>query len=210
MLHVGNDIVDRKSPEAAGKSRDRRFLRKALTPLEQEAVAGAPDPDLALWSLWAAKEAAYKAVSKSFPDISAAPRRYCVTLAANDPAGGPGGVVQTPAGRVPVRVFRGRKYLHCIAVTAGPEDFETLDYSHAPIRPGRESEMVREMAIGRIASRLDIRPEAIRIVRRKNAGRPGPPLAVAGGRELDLDISLSHHGRFAAYAAWIAHPPAMY
>jgi len=85
---VGNDIVDRKSPEAAGKAGDRRFLQKALTPLEQEAVAGAPDPDLALWSLWAAKEAAYKAVSKSFPEISAAPRRYCVHLAAIEPGRG--------------------------------------------------------------------------------------------------------------------------
>lgn len=209
MLHVGNDIVDRKSPEAAGKAGDRRFLHKVLTPLEQEVVAGALDSDLALWSLWAAKEAAYKAVSKLFPGISAAPRRYCVHLPVNEPGGGSFGIVQTPGGRVPVRVLCGRQHLHCIAITAGPEDFETLDYSHAVIRPGRESEMVREMAIGRIASCLNIRPEAIRIVRRKGTARPGPPVAFAGSRELELDISLSHHGRFAAYAAWITAPPAV-
>ena len=63
MPGVGNDVVDLKEPGNRGKSGDDRFLGRVFTAEERGLIAQAAAPDTRLWSLWAAKEAAYKAVS---------------------------------------------------------------------------------------------------------------------------------------------------
>ncbi len=61
---VGNDVVDLTDPRVLGKASNTRFLERILADEERAAIASAPDPDLELWQRWAAKETAYKAVSK--------------------------------------------------------------------------------------------------------------------------------------------------
>jgi phosphopantetheinyl transferase (holo-ACP synthase) len=61
---VGNDVVDLSRVRVRGKSGDDRFVSRVLAPEEHSALTEATDPDLELWCLWAAKEAAYKIASK--------------------------------------------------------------------------------------------------------------------------------------------------
>ena len=61
---LGNDVVDLSDPRCRGKASDRRFLRRVFTQRETAAILESPTPDLALWQRWAAKEAAFKAVSR--------------------------------------------------------------------------------------------------------------------------------------------------
>lgn len=63
-IHVGNDVVDLEDPRTFGKAGDERFTARVLDAVGLAAVRGAEDPDLELWCRWAAKEAAYKVVSK--------------------------------------------------------------------------------------------------------------------------------------------------
>jgi phosphopantetheine--protein transferase-like protein len=63
--HLGNDIVDLTDPRHSGKARDDRFLRRVYSLEEREEIRSSENPDLALWIRWAAKEAAFKTVSKS-------------------------------------------------------------------------------------------------------------------------------------------------
>jgi len=77
---VGNDIVDLKEPDNCGKSGDERFIRRVFTPEERDRIVGAACPDQLLWAFWAAKEAAYKAVSRDNSSICSTPRRYSVIL----------------------------------------------------------------------------------------------------------------------------------
>ena len=80
MPPVGNDIVDLKEPDNCGKSGDDRFLGRVFTPEERDRIVAAACPDQLLWAFWAAKEAAYKAVSRDDPSICSTPRRYGVAL----------------------------------------------------------------------------------------------------------------------------------
>ena len=64
VIHVGNDVVDLEDPRTFGKAGDERFTARVLDAAGLAAVRGAEDPDLELWCRWAAKEAAYKVVSK--------------------------------------------------------------------------------------------------------------------------------------------------
>lgn len=204
MPHVGNDIVDLNRPGTTGRARDSRFVDRVLTPGEKERLYGHKDPDRLLWAFWAAKESAYKAVSKTNREISSAPRRYPVTLFPGISKSLIPGNVLTPAGPVAVRIFIGEGHVHCIGTTGGLPD---LDRSFHAIKkvcpaPGNESIRVRELAKERIAQHLDMAPHDIRIQRPLENGRPGPPVIRIRNRKPPMDISLSHHGRYLAFAAF--------
>lgn len=63
-LLVGNDIVDLRDRRCPGKSRHLRFVARVFHPWEASRILSADDADGTLWLHWAAKEAAYKVVSK--------------------------------------------------------------------------------------------------------------------------------------------------
>jgi hypothetical protein len=55
-------------------------MARVFTPEEQEWIDRSTSPDTTLWMFWAAKEAAFKAVSKLRPGLSFRYRAYVVTL----------------------------------------------------------------------------------------------------------------------------------
>src|SRR5512145_1317204 len=122
---VGNDIIDLKDPANVQKSTDLRFLRKILTDAEIEQVRDSSDPDRALWSLWACKEAAFKVMKKRAGDAAFMPRRWFVFLQP-DGKNGDGhdcrqnrqfpGVIQIPqVHEIPCLIYSTPAYIHCIA-----------------------------------------------------------------------------------------------
>lgn len=216
-MHLGNDIVDLKTDNARGKSGDARFIARVFTVSEQEAVRRSKHPDALLWIFWAAKEAAYKAISKTAPDVSSAPRRYRAAIdfqkRQNRMKTGSGHVT-TPLGVAPVWIFCSTEWVHCMAWAGYPENpganpfDEDIIYGIREIasdrRPGwvRESATARNAATSRIAEVLNIDPDDIRIRRELGPQGPGPPRVYIKGEKTPMDISLSHDGRFAAYALY--------
>ena len=59
--NVGNDVVDLNEQRDSPKSLDKRFISRVFHADEQRLIARAVYPELILWLLWSAKEAAYKA-----------------------------------------------------------------------------------------------------------------------------------------------------
>ncbi|MBT8337562.1 MAG: 4'-phosphopantetheinyl transferase superfamily protein [Gemmatimonadetes bacterium] len=60
---VGIDVVDRRSPRVLPGLPRNRTVRRVLDEREFASLAAAPDPALRFWTYWAAKEAAFKAVT---------------------------------------------------------------------------------------------------------------------------------------------------
>lgn len=212
MNHVGNDIVDLETPEARNKCRDGRFMKKILTDAEQSAVDRSDRPDAMLWAMWAAKESAYKAIAKSVPDASSAPLKYRVTIRRNDTemvGGRMDGAVATPHGCVAITVFFYERVLHCIGINGHSPDTGTITLGYGKIDfsgrsersvSRRESDCVRALALADIAR---ITGRAVGDMAIKNPGDakgPRPPVLYYNGRRDELDISLSHDGRFVGYA----------
>ena len=79
---VGVDVVDLDDPRCVGKQRDDRFLRRILADAERKRVRESHDPAVTLWRTWAAKEAAYKVISK----IRAAPPPFVHAAFRVDPS----------------------------------------------------------------------------------------------------------------------------
>ncbi len=208
MPPVGNDVVDLKDPDNFGKSRDGRFLKRVFTPEERGRIAAAERPNALIWSLWAAKEAAYKCVSRKVPAVASAPRRYPVFLedtTKEGKSGAPGdgfpmtGRVETPQGAVALRIDGTEDYVHALAAPSAASLIGiVVRILPVDIREpaGGASAFVRGLLIAEIACRLDC-PASDLAVSPSGSGAPKVSLR---GRPLDLDVSLSHDGRYGAVA----------
>lgn len=208
MLHVGNDIVDLFTKGTAGRAKDNRFVDRILTDDEKKVLfCRQESPDSLLWALWAAKETAFKAVNKSFPDISSAPRRYAVTLQAQSLKSKIAGCVNTPAGAVAVSIFIRDTHIHCIGTTGNPDDLDNvvfgtkrMDAESEELLYRQQSVQVRKLAKEKIARCFNMDTGNIDIRRSRQKKQPGPPVIRFNDRESFMDISLSHHGRYVAFA----------
>ncbi len=208
MIHVGNDIVDFRSKGTRGRSGDKRFLDRVLTHDEKQELKHHDNPETLLWIFWAAKETAFKAMSKSSPRISSAPRRYRVNLTPDPSRSVYEGIVKTPLKPVAVKTFVEKDHVHCIGVTGSCRALVKIVHCRERIesRPGvmptpeQESDLVRKLARDRMAVSLNINAEDIQIKRDRQDNHLGPPRVCIKGKNPGPDISLSHHGRYAACA----------
>ncbi len=180
-------------------------MRRVFTPDERERITHARYPDAMLWSLWAAKEAAYKAVSKSTPGVSSAPGLYGVSYdsAMEEMISG---AVSTPCGAVVITSFVNRDYIHCIGVAESPVGIRNVAWgveqitTEGMLTADYESLRVREAAKKRLATYLHVEPTEIDVWRFPASSGLGPPLVYCRGSRAEIDITLSHDGRFVAYA----------
>ncbi|MBW6486588.1 MAG: 4'-phosphopantetheinyl transferase superfamily protein [Syntrophobacterales bacterium] len=201
MPPVGNDIVDLAEPDNIGKSSDKRFCRRVFNPRELSLIANSDRPDSILWALWAAKEAAYKAVSRGAPTVCSIPKKYPVIIAdAGELADSPlTGKVVTPLGELPVSIFIDAEMVH--AIVAGTVDdlariifrVEQVDANNAD--PPR---FARKVLLEEISRRIGCSVGDLSVA--KEERRPWAPFIAFRGSRLFADISLSHDGRFVACA----------
>jgi phosphopantetheinyl transferase (holo-ACP synthase) len=193
--------VDLKDPANKWKSRDSRFLKKILTDAEMEFVKNSENSDEALWSFWACKETAYKVIKKTFPDAAFLPKRWPVTFGKTKSKKSDG-LVQVPdKGDVYIRLFSNSEYIHCV----GADKLSVLDKIICGVEnlPGEKTDpsLFSRLCLAQsLAKHFSLNLHQIKIKRTRIKGELQPPCVYIDGRKTDIDISLSHDGRFVAYA----------
>ncbi len=205
--------MDLTDPHNMGKSRDTRFINRVFTPREKELISRAESQDAVLWALWAGKETAYKLVKKLDPSATSVPRLYEVSLNCAEESvrlsSGSDtltGFVDTPYGRIEIKVLITSDYVHCIGTTSASDEIDALVWHVARISPGSqaspdyESAFVRKVLKLHLSTHYDESPENIEIRRVKSPYGLGPPFLCISGEPAAIDLSLSHDGLFAAYA----------
>ncbi|MBS0013929.1 MAG: 4-phosphopantetheinyl transferase family protein, partial [Desulfobacterales bacterium] len=183
---------------------------RVLTASEQNRLAKSKNPDACLWAMWAAKEAAYKAVSRIFPDISAWPGRYETVFAQPGRLRQCAGTVSTPEGHVRVRLHWDENRVHCVGLigSAGlwqdvtADVFEPGDDASPAIKPSAKqlSAAVRTAAAAAIGLHTGLFHGLVKIERTRISQRSAPPVVKINGTDTDIPVSLSHDGRFGAFA----------
>ena len=226
---VGNDIVDLEDARTAGKHADRRFVERVLAEGERVALSREEYPAVALWAFWAAKEAAYKVASKLLgaPPVFAH-SAFVVTWTDAGPERWTGHVAYA-ALEIPVVVARSGPVVHAIAafgaeVESALSGFEPLDDPKeawkarlAELMPSftdREADAVHSLpsALVRIRARaalatvLTAAEADLEIVCDPGVMGRRAPRAFLHGSPTAADVSLSHHGRWIAWAALPQNP----
>lgn len=186
------------------KSRDARFLARVFTPHERAAIEKSADPDTILWALWAGKEASYKAACKLQPQqrLSSAPARYEVDI--SDVAGFlMTGMVMSPLGQFSLNITVTAMYVHAVASRTSPPSAAVIKSAVSTMLPDGccdESAQVRKDLCRDLGAFLSVNPQELEFIRPGPPNRLGPPEVRWLGHPLDIDITMSHHGRFIAYA----------
>jgi phosphopantetheinyl transferase (holo-ACP synthase) len=206
---VGNDVVDLTDPAIADHHRRERFLSRVCTADEQTRVATASD----LWTLFAAKEAAYKALVKLgsspgfahrdlrvAPDLSAVRwREHELTLWVSSDGQRVHAVAWSAGARWPIMSVACAKS-ECGGRGASPHPWEEA------------SSAVRALLRDLLATEIGCAARELEVVREPMAGAWdgfGPPRVERNGTRMDADVSLSHDGRFVAAAALLGTRPAL-
>ena len=200
---VGDDVVDLSDPEAKAGATHPRFDARVFTAYEQAWLDSAPEPNVLRWTLWAAKESAWKLIRKL-----AARTVFSAPAFAVQP--GEHGTLQVTHEDVCMHVHIARRgaCLHAVAQRAAsdvwPEDATLGPLALEPAASDgadSPSALVRRLAIRTLASHLDCEPSLLRIESDRRI-----PYLYRGERRLDVDLSLSHHGHFVAFASTLVDP----
>lgn len=192
-MSVGNDVVDLDEPETRLDGLHPRWRERVFCAAERKALDASRSRHQLHWALWAAKESAYKAQKRLDPETVFSPREFEVELSPLPAGGGEG----TALGRA---VHRGRALgvevrvngacLHAVARSGGGDARVLWGAEAALGDPGVGARRLAAAAIGRA---LGLDPAQVEIVRR-------PPVATFRDRRCEVGVSLSHHGRFVAFA----------
>lgn len=199
---VGNDLVYLADPEISGHHLRPRFVERVCAAGERDRLAVSDEPLVLLWSLWAAKEAAYKAASKMRPGLVFAPRLYEVDAGMSR--------VRYRDSAMALRLSRDPLWVHAVAIFGGGYRGRPVTGAE-PIPAGRhQSAAVRDLARRGVAAHLGLPVERLAIERPPDPNARdglGPPRLLLDGRPSGIDVSLSHDGPFAAFAALPQDPP---
>lgn len=208
-VYIGNDVVDLGSVYTREKSRDLRFVGKILTDSEQEALLKSHDPDALLWSFWAAKESAYKALARHDPFITIAPKNYETTWNHSSSLNIMTGIVRTPVRNLNVFSYHDREKVCCLCfslhgpgssvLVAGVHRLNDDNVDHGVTTPV-QSRFIRDKARLSIAGFTDNPLDSIAIIK---PSHQEAPLVTIRRKLSNIVLTLSHDGRF-TFFAWIS------
>ena len=197
---VGNDIVDLNDPESTLEALHPRFTQRVFSEEERARIARSPDPRSTLWTLWAAKESAYKIALKQEPTAVFSPRAFAVGFDGPRQGASGSGRVRSASPGVCFRTSRGESWVHVVA-WSGPTRLAWrglvcgVHRCPAGCDPSR---LARSHARTAVARALGIGRDEVRIEGDR------PPRLGGAGVLWGADLSLSHHGAYTAFAVWLS------
>ncbi len=182
-----------------------RFLKKILTDTEIEFVQSAKNPDKALWSCWACKETAYKVIKKSHAHAAFIPRQWVVSFNKSKSTYVDGEIKVPSAPRLYFRLFSHVGYVHSVGSDCKDALEKTICAVVALPRQNNGERLdaslfSRECLTQNLARYFQLKSSDIKISRIQEKRELQPPYLFVNGKKSDIDISLSHDGRFVAYA----------
>ena len=144
-MSIGNDVVDLADPETFPERLHPRFDARVFAPNELALLRASASPRRLRWSLWAAKEAAYKACARLEAELVFSPRKFEVAF---DVAPGTGecvsGVVRHRGRTLAVELHESAESVHAIARAADAPPAQVL--SEVDVVASDPSRAVRELA----------------------------------------------------------------
>jgi len=221
LLLLGNDIVDLTEAGVTDKSHNARFVERVFSLEEKYAISVSENPDLTLWMFWAAKETAYKIISKITGPPVFSHKKFKATFRKQISKSKSKFEVVYNTRQFQIELTTNINYIH--AVGAHANTGERLNYllsekvhqvTHSELKDWQninrwlehftkeelvsihyaESALIRFHCKELVAKELKIAPSRLQIIRPSKARRPQPPFLLLDNKQTEIDISLSHHG----------------
>ena len=222
---VGNDVVDIAATRR--RARNARFDARVFSERERRAIAADADGEARRWAHWAAKESAYKIAKRADADTIFSPAKFAVAFDGGFDHGRDSdlsGSVRYGSTSYPVQVQRRGDCIHAVAVAPGGRPAARGPALRAVPLCGTYARFARDLCLlrsilagvgpapdgaGDTSASLAVRRLAIRDLAPRLATAASdlvvrsheriPRLQHRDGHDV-ATLSLSHHGRFVAYA----------
>jgi len=196
---AGNDVVDLGDPANAGAHERGRFVERGCGDRERAALAASSDPAGLLWSFFAAKEAAFKVACKLGSRPVFAHRRFLVEPSLTS--------VQHDGRTLRLSIERQGERIHAVAWTCGEPPLAIAASVSESDDLGRAARRLLVTSLARSFRCSAAMLAVVRNVEPEAWDDLGPPRLLRYGKPLDVDVSLSHDGRFVAFAACLPGAP---
>jgi phosphopantetheinyl transferase len=197
---VGNDIVDLDLADKGAYKRER-FLNKVLLPSEQKLVRDSEDPGTLFWVLWSMKESAYKLHFRKHLTRALNPIRFRCFFDGDYDLGPEvrfSGRVEVGDEVYQTNTILCKDFVHTTAID-GSEDIRIQSEEVSAGSPIKIREKTIDALVGSIGATSDLRSDKIEFTKDTN----GLPFLTDTCKGIFKPCSISHHGRFGAYAVAI-------
>jgi phosphopantetheinyl transferase (holo-ACP synthase) len=189
---VGNDVVDLDDADNRRTFARPGAVERVCTEAERRAVREAAEPEVFFWSVFAAKEASYKLLVKLGEEPGLAHRRIEVLPDLRS--------VRYRDRELGLSVERATGWVHALATLGPAAPAHLVEEASPHARPGAAG---RALLCRMVAELLRVPSEALSVERLPSATSYDgfePPRLFLAGEPTELDVSLSHDGRFVAAA----------
>ena len=192
---TGNDIVDMAVAAAESNWRRKGFLEKTFSLQEQEYIKYSSAPDEMIWKLWTMKESAYKIYTRQYSGRFYAPQKFSCTLTSNTD-----GIVSFNNIVCKTKTIAAKNYIYSIARPAKDESTTFINSCfHLPQTQHTEEQQqfIYNKIIARYNSASGKAKKNMTVAKDKN----GIPFLYCGN-DLQIPVSITHHGHFAAFTIY--------
>lgn len=190
---IGNDVVDLGDPETRSEALNPRFDARVFTSGERSQIERSPSGHETRWMLWACKEAAYKLSKRQDHETIFSPFAFEVSIEEPQRA-----MISFRGQRICACLSRLGDAVHAVAALTQADLLRVV--AEVAAHPSEQSRVVRDLVRKRVAALHAISPDDVTII----DGPDRVPGIRLRGKLHKEAISLSHHGRYVAFA-WV--PP---
>ena len=187
---VGNDIIDIAETRKTSNWKRPGFIQKIFSANEQVLISNASDSFLFIWHLWSMKESAYKVF------IQAGGNRFfnpsTIECIVDSLCSGQVRIVQAT---YCTTTSINKDYIFSIATldnTVANTSIFQLPDKNAKIK----SNFIYQQVINDFSTMEGLNVEDLKIRKRDS----GVPVIIHHNKPLDIALSISHHGNYAAYS----------
>ena len=194
---IGNDIVDLAQAKQESNWRRAGFLDKVFTAHEQQLIHNANDPDRIVWLLWSMKESTYKLVTRQTGKRVFAPQKIAcqITTSCLETVEG----IVFYEGTYHTKSLITNQYVATVAISAS--DSQSIDQIIIPFNNATyrtQHTIIQNTIKQHYTTRFSI-PETSIHIHKNESGVPTLRIDTPSGTQLNLPLSISHHGHFGAY-----------
>lgn len=187
---TGNDIVDIKTAVAESNWKRSGFLDKIFTQKEQEYIHHAATPMQMLWKLWTMKESAYKIYTRQYGGRFFVPQKLNCT------------VINETTGLVVINNISyqtlsctTKDYVYSVAGPEGFRDFFSTCFTLPEPQSINQQQFIYEKIITGYAGFRHTHKNNFMVLKEKN----NIPLLYCKKEKIKIPVSITHHGRYAAF-----------
>lgn len=187
---IGNDIVDLKYISESSNWQRPRFLDKVFTRTEQAYISTSENQHLSVWLLWSMKEAAYKVHVQRYGSRFFNPKRLECELTSEK-----NGLVQIENSIYYTSSICTEDYVYTIAKLNTTKKVKTSIFKTEKQLYFTQSISLKAKLINSISKKKQFDAECLEI--KKTA--MGIPKLFYNSKQLPIDFSLTHCGRFSGF-----------